>query len=362
MPIPASSRCRHRREARVAGRRHAGGPDDRLAQRHLRAEGPHAAAQVVAVGGERHERVRRRGERRLGARVGDGRGPALDRGDHRRAREVEQMLQRVGLGSDVPLGAGGQLGARSLLGARVGIVHRVLPGRHPARARASSASSERRRQHGPEGTGRCASAGRRLGPRPPTHVHPARRRPPQRRPVPTGRRRGPCAPRRTPGGRQRPVQRVRDALPRPPRPNRHLRRPGEPRRGPLLHRLRSRGRRRDRPDREEAALPRRSRGPRLLDRDRRLPVPLLVLPELGDRPGAAPRPRPADAQPSPVEGGGRGAERPGARDRLHLRRADRLPRVRPRHRARGSRGRPAQCLRDRRLRHARGDRPPAALP
>ena len=61
----------------------------------------------------------------------------------------------------------------------------------------------------------------------------------------------------------------------------------------LLDRLRSRGGRRHRPDREEAALPRRSRGPRLLDRDGRLPVPLLVLPELGDRPGAAPGPRPA---------------------------------------------------------------------
>ena len=119
---------------------------------------------------------------------------------------------------------------------------------------------------------------------------------------------------------------------------------------------------RDRPDREEAALPRRARRPRLLDRDGRLPLPLHVLPELGDRPGAAARPRPADPLPPPVEGRRRGADGRRPRHRLHLRRAHGLPRVRPRHRARGPRGRAPERLRHRRLRDAGGDRPPAARP
>ena len=64
----------------------------------------------------------------------------------------------------------------------------------------------------------------------------------------------------------------------------------------------------------------------------------------------------------PVEGRRRGADGGRARHRLHLRRADGLPRVRPRHGARGPRGRAAERLRDRRLRDPGGDRPPAAGP
>ena len=170
----------------------------------------------------------------------------------------------------------------------------------------------------------------------------------------------PDGPGRGAAGRQRPLRRVRPSLPGPAGTKRDLRGPPQRGRAPRLPRLRRGRRDRDRPDREEAALPRRARHARLLDRHGRLPVPLHVLPELGDRPGAAARPRPP-GPPAPARAGRRRGDRPPRRrGRLHLRRADGLPRVRPRHGPARPRRRPAQPVHHRRLRDPRGGRPPGA--
>ena len=93
----------------------------------------------------------------------------------------------------------------------------------------------------------------------------------------------------SPARRERPLRGVRPSLPGAARPRGDLRRAREPRRDAVVPGLRRGRRDRPRPDREEAAVPRGPGLARLLDRDRRLPVPLRLLPELGDRPGTAPR-------------------------------------------------------------------------
>ena len=125
-----------------------------------------------------------------------------------------------------------------------------------------------------------------------------------------------------------------------------------------------RGRRggRPRPDREEAPVPRGSGLARLLDLHDRLPVPLRVLPELGDRPGPAARPGDSTAaHVARADRRERGARRRPIH-RLHLRRADRLPGVRARHRPARAAAGPAQPVHHGRLRHPRGRRPPRRDP
>ena len=91
--------------------------------------------------------------------------------------------------------------------------------------------------------------------------------------------------------------RVCPPVPRPAGPPWHLRGAREPGRTARLHGVRCGRRGRARPDREEAAVPRRSGLARVQHRDGGLPVPLPLLPELGDRPGTPARtraPQPSD--------------------------------------------------------------------
>ncbi len=136
-----------------------------------------------------------------------------------------------------------------------------------------------------------------------------------------------------PGGRLRPLlPRLRD----PGRGARRVRRPREPGRPADDARPLPPRRAQSRPDREEAVLPRPPRDPGALARDRRLQLPLPLVPELGDlavAPGGDPR-TDADAR------GDRRArpEEGGSPRRLHLLGADGLRRVRPRPRRRGAEG------------------------
>ena len=137
----------------------------------------------------------------------------------------------------------------------------------------------------------------------------------------------------------RAVGRLRPPLPRSAGPHRDLRRPREPRRDAVATSYGAVAAA-PRPDREEAAVPRRARIDGMVDRDARLPVPLHLLPELGGGPGAAAR-----GSTSRCADVARGRRPRGARPRrrrggLHVRRADGVPGVRARHR-RGWRARPA---------------------
>ena len=100
-------------------------------------------------------------------------------------------------------------------------------------------------------------------------------------------------------------------------------------------RLRAGGRRQRRPDREEAALPLPPRQRRVLHRHAGLQLPLPALPELGHLAGRTRRPVGAELRSAAGRGRGGSPGRGLAQHRLHLHRAHRLHRVRPRHGAPG---------------------------
>ena len=129
-------------------------------------------------------------------------------------------------------------------------------------------------------------------------------------------------------------------------------------------RLRRGHRRPRRPDREEAVLPLPAGNALVLDRDRRLQLPLRLLPELADLAGF-------EAAGRAGRGGGRAAPEDIVRAAraarlpehlLYVHRADDLLRVRPRHRRSGPGGRAGQHFRHQRLHDRRGARsgPPLA--
>ncbi len=159
--------------------------------------------------------------------------------------------------------------------------------------------------------------------------------------------------------RRGPLRRVRASLPGPPGPGRHLRRPREPRRDARLHGVRRRRRRR------RWTRSRRSRSSTSRPGTRAYSLATAGCPfhcvfcqnwEIAQGPRLGVRPPARRLSPERVVD--EALDGRCAVDRLHLRRADGLPRVRARHRPPGARRRPAQPVHHRRLRDAGGDRPP----